>query len=84
MLFVLISNGELQYANPLKDTGKTDLDTPFTLEDLNKTRMKNYRPISPLNVDYKIISKAITNKLQPHMSNLKHADQQCSIAGRKI
>ena len=48
--------------------------------------MKNYRPISLLNVDYKIISKAIslTNKLQPHMSKLIHADQQCSIVGRKI
>ena len=52
----------------------------------DKTQMKNYRPISLLNVDYKIISKVIslTNKLQPHMSKLIHADQQCSIVGRKI
>ena len=46
--------------------------------------MKYYRPISLLNVDDKVISKAITNKLQPHMSKHIHADQQCSIVGRKI
>ena len=138
----------LQYAKPLNDTDRTDLETPFTLDDLknalsqmklnktpgpdglttefyqhffpdlgpillkmiheahkkqtlpdslsrsyitlipkdnpDKTQMKNYRPISLLNVDYKIISKTITNKLQPYMSKLIHADQQCSIIGRKI
>ena len=40
----------------------------------DKTQMENYRPISLLNVDYKIISTAITNKLQLHMSKLIHAD----------
>ena len=50
----------------------------------NRTDLKNYRPISFLNVDYKIISKTITNKLRPHMAKLVHENQQCSIAGRKI
>ena len=46
--------------------------------------MKNYRLISLLNIDNKTISKPITNKIRPHMSNLIHADQQCSKEGRKI
>ena len=50
----------------------------------DRTDLKNYRPISLLNVDYKIISKTITNKLRPHMAKLVHENQQCSIAGRKI
>ena len=50
----------------------------------DKTQMKKYRPILLLNVDFKIISKAITNKFQPHMSKLIQAGQQCSIVGRKI
>ena len=46
--------------------------------------LKNYRPISLLNDDYKIISKTISNKLRPHVAKLVHENQQCSIAGRKI
>ena len=34
-------------------------------------------------VDYKIISKAITKKFQSHMSKLIQEGQQCSIVGRK-
>lgn len=45
---------------------------------------KNYRPISLLNSDYKIISKILTSRLIPHMSELAHVDQQCSVKGRKI
>ena len=50
----------------------------------DKTQLKNYRPISLLNVDYKIISKTITNKLRPHMPKLIHEHQQCAVAKRKI
>ena len=38
-------------------------------DNLDKTQTKNYRPISLLNVDLKIISKAFTNKFQPQMPN---------------
>ena len=86
------------YSPPLKkgsrSTQKKALPDSLTLsyftllpkDNQDKTQMKNNRPISLLNVDYKIISKAITGKLQPHnpMSNLVRADQQCSIAGRKV
>ena len=50
----------------------------------DRTLPKNYRPISLLNSDYKIISKILTNRLIPHMSKLTHVDQQCSVKGRKI
>ena len=33
----------------------------------DKTQLKNYRPISLLNVDYKIFAKTLTNKVKPHM-----------------
>lgn len=45
---------------------------------------KNYRPISLTNVDYKIISKILTERLKPHMNNLIGDAQQCAIKGRKI
>ena len=46
--------------------------------------LNNYRPISLINDDYKIISKTISNMLRPHVAKLVHENQQCSIAGRKI
>ena len=68
----------------LPDSLSLSYITLLPKDNPDKTQMKNYRPISLLNVDYKIISKAINNKLQPHMSKLIHSDQQCSIVGRKI
>ena len=45
---------------------------------------RNYRPISLLNVEFKLITKALVNKIKPHMSSMVHENQACSIAGRSI
>ena len=46
--------------------------------------LKNWRPISLLNVDYKIFSKVITSRLSKVISFIIHPDQTCSIPGRSI
>ena len=46
--------------------------------------LKNWRPISLLNVDYKIISKAITTRLSSFMHHIVSPDQSCSVPGRSI
>ena len=46
--------------------------------------LKNWRPISLLNVDYKIISKAITLRLSKVLEHIIHPDQTCSVPGRSI
>ena len=46
--------------------------------------LKNWRPISLLNVDYKIISKVITLRLSHVMASIVHPDQTCSVLGRSI
>lgn len=44
--------------------------------------LKNWRPISLLNVDYKILTKVLVNRIKPLMSSLIHPDQCCSVPGR--
>ena len=46
--------------------------------------LKNWHPISLLNVDYKIISKAITSRLSSVIDCIVHGVQTCSVPGRSI
>lgn len=48
------------------------------------TNIKNWRPISLLNTDYKLLAKIITNKIKPCLSGLISNEQKCGIEGRKI
>ena len=45
---------------------------------------KNYRPISLLNVDYKILTKVLCNRLSASLAGIVHPDQTCSVPGRTI
>ena len=46
--------------------------------------LKNWRPISLVNVDYKILSKVLTTRLSRVLSSVVHPDQTCSVPGRSI
>ena len=46
--------------------------------------LKNWRPISLLNVDYKSLSKALTNRLSKVLPLIVQEDQTCSIPVRTI
>lgn len=46
--------------------------------------LKNWRPVSLLNTDYKILTKALAIRLQKVISNLVHTDQVGYIKGRNI
>ena len=46
--------------------------------------VKNLRPITLLNVDYKIIEKAIANKMIPALETLIHKDQRGFMKNRRI
>ena len=53
-------------------------------DDNHVENMKNYRPISLLNVDYKILSKLLCNRLKPLLADIIHPDQTCAVPGRTI
>ena len=46
--------------------------------------LKNWRPISLLNVDDKIISKVLTSRLAKVLESIVNPDQTCSVPGRSI
>ena len=50
----------------------------------DKRLVKNWRPISLLNSDYKLASKIITERLKRVMPSIVHSDQTCTVAGRSI
>lgn len=50
----------------------------------DKRLLKNWRPISLLNVDYKICSKAVSLRLANVLGSIVDPDQTCSIPGRSM
>ena len=49
-----------------------------------KNELKNYRPISLLNIEYKMITKALTNKASPFLDSIIDKDQAVAIKNRSI
>ena len=49
----------------------------------DNTLMKSYRPISLINVDVKIIAKALSSRMIKVLSDIIYDDQKC-IPGRHI
>ena len=50
----------------------------------DRTQLKNWRPITLLTTDYKILSKALANRLHGVLPLIIHSDQTASIRGRAI
>ena len=70
--------------------GKLSIDqrrgilTLIPKKDKDLRYLKNWRPISLLNTDYKILAKLLARRLQPILGNIIHDDQVAYIKNRYI
>ena len=63
----------------LSDSQKLSYITLICKDETRSDEMKCYRPISLLNIDYKIISKVISQRLGTVLPRIIHLDQTCAI-----
>uniref|UniRef100_A0A670I0E5 Reverse transcriptase domain-containing protein n=1 Tax=Podarcis muralis TaxID=64176 RepID=A0A670I0E5_PODMU len=66
------------------DTWKEAFITLIPKVETEKTQLKNYRPISLLNVDYKIFADILANRFKKVLNEVIHKDQAGFLPGRHL
>ena len=78
MINICLRNGCLSISQ------RMGLITLICKDPARSTDLTNWRPISLLNCDYKIVSKVLCMRLRNVISSVISIDQTCSVVGRSI
>ena len=73
-----------QEQGQLSTSQKQAMITLLEKKDIDRRFIKNWRPISLINVDVKIASRAIARRLESILPELIHPNQNGFIKGRSI
>ena len=73
-----------QEQGQLSTSQKQAMNTLLEKKDKDRRFIKNWRPISFINVDVKIASKVIARRLETILPELIHPNQNGFIKGRSI
>lgn len=71
-------------AGELSTEQKRGIITLIPKKGLDRRKVQNWRPITLLNTDNKILTKAMSLRLQPVLKEIIHADQTGFLPGRHI
>jgi len=82
--FLIKSYENILKSGELSLTQKQGVITLIPKKDKDPRMLKNWRPITLLNVDYKILTKYITEFLKKHLVNIIHSNQKGFLKGRFI
>jgi hypothetical protein len=81
-LFIKIANA--QVSKILSPSQRLGIITLLPKRDTDKTLLNNWRPVSLLNTDYKILSKALVNRLKRLANRFISHSQNSAVPGRSI
>ena len=70
--------------NELPESMKTAIISMIPKKEPNDTDIAKWRPISLLCVDYKIITKALTNRILPTLDEIISIEQSAAVPNRTI
>ena len=68
----------------LPENMRTGLITLLEKKDKDRLKIENWRPITLLGVDYRLISKCLGERLKKVLPKLIHSDQNGFVPGRSI
>ena len=82
-IFIAISKYVLTRREALQ-LSEASSNCSYWKKDKDKRFLRNWRPVSLINVDAKIASKAIALKIKKVIGNLVHCDQTAYVGNRNI